>query len=592
MSESTRKFGFAGFRLEKSTSHVNRTDKLVSESVLLDTETNLHTTSVNKNESVADTDPLDEFMETLEKQHHGLAKRKEHVVSEKVLEDDEDPVSSYLDYREKRALEVEEAVQETQDDTFTDDDEETQLTKRKRTIDSLEPLKPESVSYQPFQKDFWSDGSTPNAQGTEVQTSIRKRLEKDIHVVGECPGPIDSFSESKLPETLLRVIKEVGYDKPTQIQSQAIPAILFGCNVIGIAQTGSGKTAAYSLPMIRHVWAQPRPKRRQGPLALVTAPTRELAQQIASEIRKLGATKFGLRVVLTVGGDPKYEQIKSLREGVDILVGTPGRVIDLIKSKGCNLQKVTFLVLDEADRMLDLGFEPQVRSILGQIRTDRQVCLFSATFRNRVQQLVRETIGEAVRITVGQAGTANEDIEQLVEYLSSEEDKISWLYQHLPNFLEQGNVIVFVATRASCASLANELRSQNIATCVIHGETSQEDREGFLKLFRSGDIRLLVSTDLASRGLDIEQIQTVINYETPKNIDWYVHRIGRTGRAGRKGKAYTLLTKKDKSFARELAKYFRNHHQKVPSKLEWLVYGYPSGAPLQVFQKAQDTFDR
>ncbi|GJD08550.1 DEAD-box ATP-dependent RNA helicase 24 [Galdieria sulphuraria] len=524
-------------------------------------------------------------MENLEKQNEINDTKKDLLVSEELQVDFEDPVASYLDYKEKQAPETN-TPSETQDEGLTDD-EEVEAVKKRKTVHSLEPLEPQNFSCWPFQKNFWSDNSTSKDSGDHRK--LIQRTEKNIHVTGECPGPINSFCESRLPETLIRVIEETGYDKPTPIQAQAIPAILYGCNVIGIAQTGSGKTAAYSLPMIRHVWAQPRPKRRQGPIALVTAPTRELAQQIASEIRKLGAIKFRLRVLLTVGGDPKYEQIKSLREGVDILVGTPGRIIDLIKSKGCSLQQVTFLVLDEADRMLDLGFEPQVRSILGQIRPDRQVCLFSATFRNRVQQLVRETIAEAVRITVGEAGSANEDIEQVVKFVSSEDEKISWLCEHLPQFLERGNVIVFVGTRASCASLTNQLRSHNIPTCAIHGETSQEDRDGFLKLFRTGDIRLLVSTDLASRGLDIEQINTVINYETPKNIEWYVHRIGRTGRAGRKGTAYTLLTGKDKAFARELAKYFRSRNQSVPAELEKLIHGFRSGSPLQVFQKAKNT---
>jgi len=581
--QNTKKFGFSGFRLEKSGSQVQRAEKFGVHSVLVEKEAT--TQRANDNDGPTETDPLDAFMEALEKQQDTHATKKERLASEELLVEDEDPVASYLDYRDKRALEP---IKDTENEELSEEEEMETLKKRK-TIDNLEPLESQSFSNQPFRKDFWSDTST-RFDSTE-QTSKLKRIEKNIKVLGECPGPIDSFSESRLPETLLGVIKEVGYDQPTPIQAQAIPAILYGCNVIGIAQTGSGKTAAYALPMIRHVWAQPRPKRRQGPLALVTAPTRELAQQIASEVRKLGASKFGLRVVLTVGGAPKYEQIKALREGLDILVGTPGRIIDLIKSKGCNLQQVTFLVLDEADRMLDLGFEPQVRSILGQIRPDRQVCLFSATFRNRVQQLVRETIAETVRITIGEAGSANDDIEQVVKFVSSEEEKIAWLNQHLPHFLEQGNVIIFVATRASCASLTNQLRLQNIATCAIHGETSQEDRDGFLKLFRSGDVRLLVSTDLASRGLDIEQIHTVINYETPKNIEWYIHRIGRTGRAGRKGTAYTLLTGKDKTFARELAKYFRGRKQTIPDDLERLIHGSRNGMPLQAFQKAQDTDD-
>ncbi|GJQ12845.1 hypothetical protein GpartN1_g4636.t1 [Galdieria partita] len=585
MTERGHKFGFSGFRLEKTTSHLNRTEKL-SQSVLTDNEVKPNLQSSNDNESSFETDPLDAFMENLEKQCISGELRKNRLISEEVLMDSEDPITSYLDYRDKQAAETD-ASKETQDEGLTDD-EEVEAVKKRKVIHSLEPLEPQSFSLQPFQKNFWTDSST--SEDSKDHEKLSKRTERNIHVSGECPGPIVSFYESKLPETLLRVIKEIGYDKPTPIQAQAIPAILYGCNVLGIAQTGSGKTAAYSLPMIRHVWAQPRPKRRQGPIALVTAPTRELAQQIASEIRKLGASKFNLRVLLTVGGDPKYEQIKSLREGVDILVGTPGRIIDLIKSKGCSLQQVTFLVLDEADRMLDLGFEPQVRSILGQIRPDRQVCLFSATFRNRVQQLVRETIAEAVKITIGEAGSANEDIMQLVKFVSSEDEKMSWLYEHLPQFLEQGNVIVFVGTRASCASLTNQLRSQNIATCSIHGETSQEDREGFLKLFRTGDVRLLVSTDLASRGLDIEQIHTVINFETPKNIEWYVHRIGRTGRAGRKGTAYTLLTAKDKPFARELEKYFRSRNQAVPAELQKLIYGFErSVKSLQNFTKAKYT---
>eukprot|EP00871_Galdieria_phlegrea_P002086 jgi/Galph1/2879/GphlegSOOS_G1493.1 len=580
-------FGFSSFRLGKP-SLGKRTQETLKVSVLSDSKLRKKDTPVTPNVASPETDPLDAFMEELEKQEeqtYSLQTTKGNLVL-----DEEDPVESYLAYRDQVAQPLnQEKVDESSDfdEALKDwEDEETELLKKRRNVDSLTPIQQGSVYYQPFRKDFWS-GNLSNCQSAEE--SKRRRSLKDIRLTGQCPAPILLFEESRLPETLIRVIKDNGYVEPTPIQCQAIPAILYGCDVIGIAQTGSGKTAAYSLPMIRHVWEQPRPKRREGPIGLVIAPTRELAHQIATEIRKLGAKAFGLKVCLAVGGESRYEQIKSLKEGVDILVGTPGRIIDLVKSKGCNLHRVTYLVLDEADRMLDLGFEPQVRSVLGQIRPDRQVCLFSATIRNRVEHLIKDNIANAVRISVGEVGTANQDIEQSVKVFSSEKEKFHWLCEHLPETLEQGNVIIFVGTRASCAELTNQLRSLSIATCSIHGETPQEDREGFLKLFRSGDVKLLVATDLVSRGLDIESVHTVINYEVAKNLDWYVHRIGRTGRAGKKGKAYTLLTPKDKSFARELMRYLSSQNVPFPEELSSFVCGGQRSVTLQHFQKAKES---
>mmetsp|Transcript_10683 Transcript_10683/g.32697 ORF Transcript_10683/g.32697 Transcript_10683/m.32697 type:complete len:388 (-) Transcript_10683:116-1279(-) len=316
---------------------------------------------------------------------------------------------------------------------------------------------------------------------------------------------------------------------------------------------------------------QPHVGQSEGPIGLIVAPTRELAGQIAQEAKRFGKP-LGIKVTLIVGGDPKFEQYKALRDGgAEIVVGTPGRLLDMIKMKACSFRRCTYLVLDEADRMFDMGFEPQVRSIIGQIRPDRQTLLFSATFKPNVEMLASAALTDPVRIVVGAVGAVNENVTQIVEVFGNEDQKFDWLIKNIPRMSEQGSIVIFVLTRGACAQVANKLRGAGLPTCSIHGETDQADREGMLRMFKRQEVNLLVATDIAARGLDIKHVKHVVNYEPAKNMDWHTHRIGRTGRAGEKGTAYTLLTPKNSSFAEQLVRSFQRSSVPVPPALAALA---------------------
>jgi len=336
--------------------------------------------------------------------------------------------------------------------------------------------------------------------------------------------------------------------------------------------------AAFVLPLLVHAMDQPRIGQSEGPIGLILAPTRELAHQIAHESKRFGKS-LGVKVTLIVGGDPKFEQFKALRDGgAEIVVGTPGRLLDMVKMKACTFKRCTYLVLDEADRMFDMGFEPQVRSVIGQIRPDRQTLLFSATFKPMVERLASSALQNPVRIVVGSVGAVNENVKQIVEVFGNDDQKFQWLKQRIPQLSSEGGVVIFALTRGGCAELANDLRAAGFPTCSIHGETDQADREGMIKMFKRQEVKLLVATDIAARGLDIKHVKNVINYEPAKNIDWYTHRIGRTGRAGQKGTAYTLLTARNSSFAEILMRSFQKSEQPVPPALAALA-SRKGGAP-------------
>ena len=277
----------------------------------------------------------------------------------------------------------------------------------------------------------------------------------------DVPRPLKLFEHAGLTRELLATVKRRGYAAPTAIQAQALPVVLSGRDAIGIATTGSGKTAAYLLPFIVHAMDQPPLQKGDGPIGLVLAPTHELAEQVTMEARKF-AKGDGLRAVGVWGGVGKYEQLKELKAGADIVVGTPGRLLELIRPKGgqpgLSLRRVTYVVLDEADRMFSLGFEPQVRSLLGQVRPDRQTVLFSATFRPALERLARDALSEPVRVTVGEVGEANDDVTQVVEVLPNADAKWGWLVARLPHFAKAGTVLVFVSQKAQSEELARSPR--------------------------------------------------------------------------------------------------------------------------------------
>ncbi|KAL5983523.1 hypothetical protein ACLOJK_017610 [Asimina triloba] len=389
-----------------------------------------------------------------------------------------------------------------------------------------------------------------------------------IRVSGfDVPRPIKLFEDCGFSTTLMSAIAKQGYEKPTPIQCQALPIVLSGRDIIGIAKTGSGKTAAFVLPMIVHIMDQPELSKEEGPIGVICAPTRELAHQIYLEAKKFSKS-HGIRVAAVYGGISKLDQFKELKAGCEIVVATPGRLIDLLKMKALTMMRATYLVLDEADRMFDLGFEPQIRSIVGQIRPDRQTLLFSATMPYKVERLAREILSDPIRVTVGAVGMANEDITQVVNVVPSDAEKMPWLLEKLPGMIDDGDVLVFSSKKATVDEIESQLIQMGFKAAALHGDKDQASRMEILQKFKSGAYHVLIATDVAARGLDIKSIKTVVNFDIARDMDMHVHRIGRTGRAGDKdGTAYTLITQKEARFAGELVNSLVAAGQNVSAEL-------------------------
>ncbi|KAI9306689.1 P-loop containing nucleoside triphosphate hydrolase protein [Cunninghamella echinulata] len=436
----------------------------------------------------------------------------------------------------------------------------------KKEIEPLARIDHSTIDYPEIEKYFYQEHSDIAAMTLEQTQNIRKEL--GLRVSGsQVPKPCISFAHFGFDEDLINAIVKAGYTEPSGIQKQAIPVVLEGRDIIGIAKTGSGKTAAFVLPMLVHIMDQAELVKGDGPIGLILAPTRELAVQIYSESKKF-AKAYGLKVAAVYGGASKMQQFKDLRSGtVEILVATPGRLIDMIKMKATNLRRVSYLVLDEADRMFDLGFEPQVRSICDNVRPDRQTLLFSATFQKKVEALARQVTTDPIRISVGNAGQANEDITQEVVVLDDESLKWDWLLRNITSYCIDGSVIIFVSRKDGVDLLTSNINGAGFQAGALHGDMMQVERENVLRDFRANKIGILIATDVAARGLDIKSIKTVINYDIARDIDSHTHRVGRTGRAGEKGKAITLITKKEDRFAGELVRHLEGSNQIVPSEL-------------------------
>jgi ATP-dependent RNA helicase DDX46/PRP5 len=350
-----------------------------------------------------------------------------------------------------------------------------------------------------------------------------------------------------------------------------------GRDVIGIAKTGSGKTLAFLLPMLRHIMDQPELGEGEGPIGLIMAPARELAIQIYNEARKF-TKALNLRVTAVYGGASVADQIGELKRGADIVVCTPGRMIDILTmqaGKLISLSRVSFVVLDEADRMFDLGFEPQIRMILQNIRPDRQTCLFSATFPQKVEALARKVLVAPVEIVVGGRSVVNTAIVQHVE-VRGEEDKFMRLLQLLGVWFERGHVLVFVDTQARCERLFEDLMRAGYPCLSLHGGKEQIDRDDAIASFKNKVRTLMVATSVAGRGLDVPDLVCVVNYSCPNHLEEYVHRVGRTGRANRKGTAYTFISPDEEQFAPVLEKALRQSQQEVPPALQAMADSFRS----------------
>jgi len=429
----------------------------------------------------------------------------------------------------------------------------------------------------PFKKQDEEKAEIDALYGTE-NTGINFDVYDDIPVETsgrDVPKEITTFEECNppLPAALYDNIKRCGYTKPTPVQRYALPIGIAGRDLMACAQTGSGKTAAFCFPIVASmllVGYQPqgRGSRKAMPFSLILAPTRELTSQIHEEARKF-CFRTGIKPVVIYGGAPVVNQLRELERGCDILVATPGRLSDLIERGRIGLSGVRFLCLDEADRMLDMGFEPQIRRIVEQEDMmpagQRQTLMFSATFPKEIQRLAGDFLSNYVFLTVGRVGSSTDLIVQHIEYVTPYEKQNTLL--DLISTVE-GLTLVFVETKRGADELERQLCRNNLPATSIHGDRSQEQREAALRSFKSGRTPVMVATDVAARGLDIPHVTHVINYDLPKDIDDYVHRIGRTGRAGKKGLATGFFSDNDAPLARTLIEVLQETNQAVPGWLQ------------------------
>merc|ERR1719247_1765229 len=390
------------------------------------------------------------------------------------------------------------------------------------------------------------------------------------------PPPIDSFSDETIHTTVHANIQRAKYDHPTPVQKHSVPIVCAGRDLMSCAQTGSGNTAAFLVPIISHLLHNPPPPQSYGglrsrtcPAALVMSPTRELSTQIFDEARKF-TFRTAIRPTVAYGGANIRDQISELRRGCDVLIATPGRLVDLMERGHVSLASIRYLRLDEADRMLDMGFEPQIRRIVEQADMPvegRQTLMFSATFPIEIQRLAGDFLDDYVFLAVGRVGSTTDNITQRVE-LVEEQDKHSVLLDILTGV--EGLTLIFVETKRMADQLEYFLEREGFPATSIHGDRSQMEREDALRTFKNGTTPYIVATDVASRGLDIPNVAHVVNFDLPNDIDSYVHRIGRTGRAGNTGIATSFVNYSHANIARDLLELLSESGQEVPPWLEQL----------------------
>ncbi|NXA40225.1 DDX43 helicase, partial [Eudromia elegans] len=424
----------------------------------------------------------------------------------------------------------------------------------------------------PIVKNFYKE-SAGTASMTQEEVELWRKENNNIICKdlkeGEkrcIPNPVCKFEDAfeQYPDVMAN-IRKVGFQKPTPIQSQAWPIILQGMDLIGIAQTGTGKTLAYLMPGFIHLDSQPIPRdQRGGPGMLVLAPTRELALQVEAECSKY--TYKGIKSICIYGGGDRKGQINLVTKGVDVVIATPGRLNDLQMNNFINLKSITYLA-NEADRMLDMGFEPQIMKILIDVRPDRQTVMTSATWPDGVRRLAKSYLKNPMIVYVGTLDlTAVNTVEQRVVVIP-EEEKRAFTRYFIDSMKPKDKVIIFVGKKLTADDLASDFGLQGIPVQSLHGNREQCDREQALDDFKKGKVKILIATDLASRGLDVHDITHVFNFDFPRNIEEYVHRVGRTGRAGRSGEAVTLVTKNDWKVASELIDILERANQAVPDEL-------------------------
>uniref|UniRef100_A0A182FEL7 RNA helicase n=1 Tax=Anopheles albimanus TaxID=7167 RepID=A0A182FEL7_ANOAL len=431
---------------------------------------------------------------------------------------------------------------------------------------SLRPVQWSQVKLEPIVREPYRSKATYRRSEREVS---EWRRSKEITTKGrELPDPIFTFEESGFPAEIIDELRYAGFTAPTPIQAQGWPIALSGRDMVGIAKTGSGKTLSYLIPALIHIDQQPRLRRGDGPIALILSPTRELAQQIKQVADDFGrALKY--KNTCLFGGGKKRKQQEDLEYGVEIVIATPGRLIDFLSMNQTNLRRCSYLVLDEADRMLDMGFEPQIRTIIEQIRPDRQTLMWSATWPDVVARLVKDYLKDYVQINVGSLKlAANHNILQIIDVCqeSEKESKLSILLREIMAEKEC-KTIIFIETKKRVDDITRKVKRDGWPARCIHGDKSQNERDATLKSFRSGRTPILIATDVAARGLDVDDVKFVINFDFPTTSEDYIHRIGRTGRCDNTGTAYTFFTPNNAAKARDLIDVLKEAKQVINPKL-------------------------
>jgi len=488
----------------------------------------------------------------------GVAKKKPEVKSKKpeVMEQNQDA----LEYSSEEEVDI-------------DDLKDKLKEKGKKDLVKIDHS---GIDYQDFRKDFYIEvpelAKMSDAEVEEYRTEM-----EGIKVKGKnVPKPIKNWPQCGVSSKILNLLKKYSYDKPTPIQAQAVPAVMSGRDMIGIAKTGSGKTLAFLLPMFRHIADQEPLEEGDGPIAVIMTPTRELCLQIGKECRKF-VKAIDARAVCVYGGTGISEQIAELKRGAEIIVCTPGRMIDMLAAnsgKVTNLRRVTYIVLDEADRMFDMGFEPQVMRVIDNCRPDRQTVMFSATFPRLMEGLARRILMKPVEVQVGGRSVVSNEIEQHVEVID-EDNKFLKLLEVLGRYIDQGSCLVFVDKQEHADGLLKDLMNASYTSCAsLHGGIDQYDRDSTITQFKQGKIQILVATSVAARGLDVKDLILVVNYDCPNHYEDYVHRCGRTGRAGNNGYAYTFITPDQDWYSGDIIKALELSDSLVKQELRDLFTKY------------------
>lgn len=569
-------------RLQAENQVENPTDSQVQEKMEVDAQPELN--SIADAPIVANEVPV---VEEVKPEEPVQPLEQQMEVDEEVDEDEVDPLDAFMaDLGENKSQKPAKATKAAKaqepeayfseeefgfkDDGKTDANALLAMTnkRKKKEIPTVDYSK---IDIEPIRKNFWVEPAELSDL-TEAEVADL-RLELDgIKVNGKnVPKPVQKWAQCGLTRQTLDVVANMGFEKPTPIQMQALPTLMSGRDVVGVAKTGSGKTMAFLLPMFRHIKDQPPLKDLDGPIGLIMTPTRELAVQIHRDCKPF-LKMMGLRAICAYGGAPIRDQIAELKRGAEIIVCTPGRMIDLLaanQGRVTNLKRVTYVVLDEADRMFDMGFEPQVMKIFASMRPDKQTILFSATMPRIIDSLTKKVLKSPVEITVGGRSVVAKEIEQIVE-VRPEPTKFLRVLELLGDLYdrdEDARTLIFVERQEKADDVLKELMMKGYPCMSLHGGKDQVDRDSTISDFKKGVVPILIATSVAARGLDVKQLKLVINYDAPNHLEDYVHRAGRTGRAGNTGVAVTFITPEQENCAPGIAKALEQSGQPVPDDL-------------------------